>query len=140
MQVETWLYRRLGRPPIKIQGDVVNDILDESVSIDSIHEVSSVDQGSETRIDAPHHGKRPAIMLRGACELMAVGRCSRNSLNTSWGNTRSTATRMEIRLEHSIMLRHALCGLSPESTQAALRLGFRPEDFKTQLFDNRDKS
>ncbi len=73
MQVETWLYRRLGRPPIKIQGDVVNDILDESVSIDWIHEVSSVDQGSETQIDAPHHGKRPAIMLRGACELMAVG-------------------------------------------------------------------
>ena len=79
-------------------------------------------------------------MLRGACELMAVGHYCAQLAQRVVGEYAFNRDEIQIRLEHSIMLRHALCGLNTESTEAALRLGFRVEDFQTQLFDSRDES
>ena len=90
----------------------VANILDESVSIDSIEEVSSTNQSLGTQIDTSRHRTRPAIMLRGACELMAVGHyCAQlaqrvvgnfafNRDNSNSSRTFDHASPCALRLEH----------------------------------------
>jgi FkbH-like protein len=138
MSIETWLYRKLGRPPIEIRGDVVSDILDERITIDWIHEVAASNGATGTEIDTARHGNRPAIMLRGGCELMPIGHYCTQLARRVIGEYAFNRDEIQVRVEHSIMLRHAIEGFSVEQLEAAKRLGFRTEDFQTRLFDDCD--
>jgi len=139
LRLETWLFRRLGRPPIDVRGEVAADLFDDGV-IDWIGETAIEDGKSGIAIATGDRDAMPAILLRGGEEMMAVGHYCRQLTGEMGGEYPFTRDRIEIRTDHSIMLRHAIEALSAPCREAALRLGFRDEDFRTRLLDDRDSA
>lgn len=125
MYVELWLYRRLGRPRINITGEVLTDLHDESIPCDWITLYDPAQDRSEAQ------GKDIGTMfIGGGCDLEAVahyvtihaGRLF-TRLNTSRGG-------IEIRRDHTQILRAALDGIGGERLQAMRALGYADEDFE----------
>ena len=134
MHVETWLFRRLGRPNIRIVGEVVSDIKDDNLVIDWIRVGGMV--GIHGVKEAParvNFSTVPRIIVRGGCELMPVSHYLNLITSSVVGEFAFNRDHIQIRIEHSLMLRHALAGLSEDEMEAAKRLGFRTEDFATSL-------
>lgn len=132
MMVETWLYRRLGRPPIAIAGEVISDIKDESQVIDwiQIEKPTALVQMTAAKLQP-----RMRVRVRGGCELMAVSHYLNLMTNDVVGEFAFNRDHIQIRIEHSLFLRYALEGLSQDAMTSLEKLGFRTEDFRTQLFD-----
>lgn len=123
MYVETWLYRRLGRPKIEINGEVLTDIHDESVPCDWITLYDPA------RAGAAEAGARIAGMfIAGGCDLEAVAHYV--GLHTDDLHLRLNTNRggSEIRRDHSQLFRAALEGVTAEAKAALLGLGYAEED------------
>lgn len=109
MKIETWLYRRLGRPPINVTGEVASDIFETDTVIDWIG-VGHAGAGS-TGADRPAL-PGTAVLLRGGCEVLPLehyceqvaetsiadatpisrARCSRARIRTACASARSGRT------------------------------------------------
>jgi FkbH-like protein len=130
MHVEQWAYRMLGRPLLAIQGDVISDPLEDGYEIDWINSASreANDAGADTAAELP------GLFARGGCNLAAVTHyfsLSCKNLVAEWNFIRGG---VPIRLDHSLLLRYAIDGLPREFMPVAEQLGYRAEDFATQVF------
>ena len=132
MNIETWLYRRLGRPPIVVVGEVLSNIRDEAQAIDwiSISAAGLEPKSAEKRLE---HGAK--LFVRGGCELMAVSHYLRLKRDSLIGEFAFNRDHIQIRIEHSFFLRYAIEGISQKALDAFCRLGFQAEDFRTRIFD-----
>jgi FkbH-like protein len=132
MGIETWLYRRLDRPQLTVQGDVLTDVFDESVDIDWI----SVELPGVAQIDA---GKRSidTVFVRGGCDMRAISHyfgVVAGKVIEEFNTVRGGA--MPI-ICHSLMAMHALRGIAPEAIEAARPFGYIDEDFSSFLASSR---
>lgn len=133
MQVETWLYQRLGRPHLAIQGEVLSDIRSPDVVVDWIR--LGADPGGEA---AGHHTGSPQvarIFMRGGCELVAVSHYFELLTDALVGEFAFGRDAVPIRRDHSQMLRLALDGPSEAQMQSLRALGYLPPDFQTALLE-----
>ncbi|ATU73666.1 hypothetical protein SXCC_02998 [Gluconacetobacter sp. SXCC-1] len=128
MQVETWLYQRLGRPDITIAGNVVTDILAET-PIDWIH------SGHQVTVDNADAGSKQVsrIVLRGGCEMVALSHYFREISDTVIEETANVRDGMVFRPDAPEMAHLALSSLSQPMLESLLRLGYQPSHFETAL-------
>jgi FkbH-like protein len=128
--VERWLYRRLGRPDIKVEGEVLAD-LDDPAPVDWIRAVPARER-SQADAEGPKIGR---ITARGSCEIGAVVHYFHHSCDDVTGEYHFFRNGGAVWLGHSIFLRHGACGLSPTQLEAAKRIGYVESDFATRLYD-----
>jgi FkbH-like protein len=132
MGVETWLYRRLGRPRLAIVGEVAANPVLDTRSVDWI-----------TLTQLPEDAAPPGrcrfdwVAARGGCDLQALSHYFRVGTGDVIGEFNVGRAGFDARVDHSSFLRYCVEGLSPEAIEASARLGYQPEDFKTALLEPR---
>ena len=132
MGVERWLYQRLGRPYLEVRGEVLSDVVHDVSPIDWIQIRGSTPSGRGSATE-----QKGWVFARGGCDLRAV--CHYFSLGAlgSSGEFNFNRHGCDVRIDHSMFLRHAVTGLPPGGMEACKGLGYREEDFRTRLFDQR---
>jgi FkbH-like protein len=128
MAVEAWLYQRLDRPEIAIEGKVLTDIVNHE-PVDWIRIVDSDRTDDETPISA----RIPAIRLRGGCDVSAMahyfkvagGKCS-----VEGGFSRTPNI---IRHDTAITLQPAINSWDDEFLKIAGKVGYLETDFVTDF-------
>lgn len=131
MQVETWVYQRLGRPLIKIEGEVLTNIQDPEAMVDWIR--LEADPASHSATAAQKTPKLSRVFMRGGCELVAVYHYFEVLTDNIVGEFAFNRGAVPFRIDHSLVLRQALDGLSEARLEAARSLGYAPSDFETAL-------
>jgi FkbH-like protein len=127
MGVESWLYERLGRPPISAVGEALID-LTQPRRVDWVRLVAS--DGSTIAVA---ERSIPEVRLRGGCDLDAVAHYFRlvaKNVNTETNRTRAP---LFVRMDTTAQLVPALDGITPTFREAASRLGFAADDFDSQF-------
>src|ERR1700679_575675 len=130
MGVERWLYQRLGRPHLEVQGEVLSDV---------VHDVSPIDwiqiRGSTASGNGSATEQKGWVFARGGCDLRAV--CHYFSVGALGSSGEFNVSRQgcDIRIDHSMFLRYAITGLPTGGMEACRGLGYSEEDFRTTLLD-----
>jgi hypothetical protein len=131
MGVESWLYRRLGRPQLRVAGEVLTDVIHDKRKIDWI--TVTLKGGAEEPEAAP-----PALdyfYARGGCDLLAVSHYFSIVARELHGEFSLVRNGANLRLDHSVFARYGLLGLDKPGRQALHAFGFRGPDFETVLHD-----
>ena len=125
MYVELWLYRRLGRPRIAITGEVLTDLHDETIPCDwiSLYDPAQARNASQAKDVG-------TMFIGGGCDLEAVAHYVTIHAGTLFLRLNTSRAGIEIRRDHTQMLRYALEGLGGERLAAMLRLGYAEEDLQ----------
>jgi FkbH-like protein len=126
MRVENWVYAALGRPMLRIVGDVMSDVLQCQDKIDWINQSSKRNATRMSRVAGQ-------IFMRGGCAMTATAHYVELSCDKLVGEFDSVRDGRGIRIDHSRMLRNALEGVSDVQLQEAEKLGYRREDFISAL-------
>ncbi len=123
MYVELWLYRRLGRPRINITGEVLTDLHDETIPCDwiSLYDPAQARNTSQAKDVG-------TMFIGGGCDLEAVAHYVTIHAGTLFLRLNTSRAGIEIRRDHTQMLRYALEGIDGERLAAMLRLGYAEED------------
>ena len=128
MSVETWLYRRLGRPEIKIKGEVLTDIVGDERDIDwvtlALPDIKPAD--AEDRIF-------DYIYARGNCDLHAVMHYFDMLAKNVYTDFNTVRDGGPVPLQHSIFAHYAITGIRPAARKALAPLGFQKEDFTSAV-------
>ncbi|MDF1726215.1 MAG: HAD-IIIC family phosphatase [Sulfitobacter sp.] len=132
MHLEDFVLSHLGRPRLDVVGEVRGDPVGSPVVVDWV----SLEQDPGAAASGP--ATYDTILARGGCDLAAVihylaphGRSSVEEFNGPKND-------QMFRRDHSAFLLPALRGgLEPAETEAAIALGYDPEDFETDLFDRK---
>ena len=125
MYVELWLYRRLGRPRINISGEVLTDLHDESIPCDWI----TLYDPAKAR-DVSQAKDIGTMFIGGGCDLEAVAHYVTIHAGTLFLRLNTSRAGIEIRRDHTQMLRYAIDGIEGERLQAMQALGYSEEDFQ----------
>ena len=133
MDVERFIYNKLGRPTIDIEGDITGDLNDTS-TIDYIKEVDDV-KPSET--DLQRSSKRKRILLLGGCDLdQMVHYLDRNRLDIMTEFNYVNKAGLAVHREHSLLLR-AIADGSDHEKEIICKLPFMDDDvIKSKLFSD----
>ena len=134
MGVEAWVYQRLGRPTLVVEGDVLSNPASHA-PVDWIELVS--DQ-STPRAEG---GGEPmeslgSIAVRGGCVLWPLAHYFRLTTKTVVGEFNTLRDGKVIPLDHSICLRNAIDGVTEDQLAAIAPLGFAAEDFRSDFFEH----
>jgi FkbH-like protein len=129
MGVENWLYQHLGRPALRVRGEVLSDV---------IHDRRRIDWITAEMPEAVGAGGNSAQVLdyvyaRGGCDLHAVTHYFNmvaREVHREFNVARSGAN---MRFDHSIFARYAINGLSAEARAAFAHLGYRDQDYASLL-------
>ena len=127
--VERWVYQRLGRPRIRVEGEVLADLFDPT-TVDWIRQ-GTADQDVQ-KAGNPHIER---IIAHGSCDIGAIAHYFRLHSNDVVGEYHVFRNQGVFRIDHSVFLRHASVTLSTEQFDAAKRLGYVESDFQTRLYD-----
>ena len=138
MGVEKWLYDKLGKPTIYVQGEVLTDLFGETEKIDWINQ--DTEKGFVDRTALSQHLDIDRIVARGPCGLGAITHYFNVMFPLSYAEYNVVRNSTPYHIEHSALLRQAIDGLSAEAFDVAERLGFIRADFQTRLFDQNIKS
>jgi FkbH-like protein len=131
MKIETWLYRRLGRPPINITGEVVSDILETDSVIDWI----SIGHAGSGGVDTDRSAlPGSAVLLRGGCEVLPLEHYCEQIAETSIAELAYNREGVQLRIEHSQFGRYAIDPPPMEAMESFRKLGYRDSDFESQVF------
>jgi FkbH-like protein len=128
MGVETWLYQRLGRPDIKIKGEVLANITGDAREIDwvrlALPDIKPA--GTDDRIF-------DYIYARGNCDLHAVMHYFDMLAKNVYTDFNTVRDGGPVPLQHSIFAHYAIAGIRPAALKALEPLGFRKEDFTSAV-------
>lgn len=132
MGVERWLYQRLGRPQLPVNGEVLADVVHDTSPIDWIQVSGS------TRSEKRTASKSAAwIAARGGCDIHAISHYFNIGTFGSDGEFNFYRNGCDVRIDHSMFLRYAITGLPAGGIEACNRLGYQEEDFRTTLLNHR---
>ena len=131
MGVESWLYERLGRPAIEVQGEVLTD-LSKPAEVDWISLASS-DDGTSSRARRDTGISR--VIVRGACTVSPLVHYFTMDVPEVVGEFNEVRDGIQVRLDHSLTLRYAIEGLSVEQLEILRPLGFTEAHFQTSFAD-----
>jgi FkbH-like protein len=128
MGIERWVYQRLGRPHLPVNGEVLSDVAQDISAVDWIQISENV--GSKKRST-----RKSAVWIaaRGGCDLMAVSHHFNFGTHGSSGEFNFYREGCDVRIDHSMFLRYAFTGLPPGGMEACKHLSYREEDFRTSL-------
>ena len=129
MGVESWLYQHLGRPALRVQGEVLSDV---------IHDNRTIDWITAELPEAQHSGGSDTAFLdyvyaRGGCDLHAVTHYFNlvsREVHREFNTTRDGAN---MRFDHTIFARYAMKGLPEAAKTAFAALGYQDDDYKSLL-------
>lgn len=130
MGVEKWVYDRLGRPPIKIFGDVVIDLTKHG-EVDWINMTPK-----STDIKNALKATASSVRIRGGCELDALVHYSRISAKSVVQETNIVKRHFFLRKNASC---HIVAPILPSSelySDDLFKLGLDVHDFETCLFES----
>jgi hypothetical protein len=129
--VDDWVYDAIGRPPPRALKEVAARLARERAKVDWIEPDDSLQTGG-TGQAAPWI---PAVRARGGWDVEAVVHYLRPITGeTLVEHTLTRETGLQVRRDHSSLLRLGLEPPAPEVLAAAAPLGFRAEDLSTDLF------
>jgi FkbH-like protein len=126
MGVEAWLYNRIGRPSLHVAGEVLTDVLTAQVPDWISAEAERLEKTTERR------GHLPTMVIRGACAVSPLAhyfQMESAEVTGEFNTVRDSAH--HVRIDHSLMLRYALEGVSSSQMEIFRSLGFEAEDFET---------
>jgi hypothetical protein len=129
MGVETWVYRRLGRPRLALKGDIVANPIKDDREIGWIIE----DDGLATAATNGAHKSLRRIVLRGGCDMSAISHYLAVLADELQVELHLTRDDRQIRTDHSAFLRLALDDISPAAQASLIELGYAPEDWTSSL-------
>jgi FkbH-like protein len=132
MGVETWIYRMLKQPELQVVGEVLVDLGAADEPVDWIRQRSEEEIGS-VGLDAPTRPRIPAVRTRGGCEQQALVHYFHALSDDVVGEFNLTRGGIQLRNDHSLVLRYALEGLGEEALAAVGRLGFTGDDFTSKF-------
>ncbi len=127
MGVEQWLWRRLGRPELKVVQPVSSDPFDENVAADWIG-VAGTAAAADAAAPATALG---AVAIHGGCNLAAVGHYFRGAAASLIEEFDTARDNHGIRLDHSHMFRLALEGIGDAALHEAMKIGYNAADFRS---------
>lgn len=127
MGVESWLYERLGRPPVDVVGEVLTDLA-EPRPADWITLVSGHDDTPKPQAPAI-----PEIRLRGGCDLDALAHYFRLVASTVRTETNRPRSPLFVHMDSSLQLLPSIAGAPPEFLPAMERIGYAAEDFASEF-------
>jgi FkbH-like protein len=135
MGVEQYLFNKMKRPGIHVQGEVLTDLFDQSREIDWIRQITSM----EAAAGAGSPSRRfpfDRITARGSCDIGAIQHYITSTVPDAVGEYNVHRAGSTFRVEHSVFLRQAAQGgLTPAALSAAKKLGYLEADFATRVFD-----
>jgi FkbH-like protein len=129
MGVETWLFERLGRPKLQVRGDVLTDLFAPKNPIDWINQNSSATSKAGERIAG-------RMLVRGGCHLGSTAHYLALNAEEVVSEVNIARNGQLVRLDHSLFLHYAICGLPPGALEAFSRLGYEASDFTSALSDD----
>jgi FkbH-like protein len=131
MGVEHWLYERLGRPDIKVAGEVLSD-LESGIKVDWINTEDR--SGKEDAAAAPEvwPGR---VFIRGACTVSPLAHYFQIVAREVVGEFYEIRNFVQIRRDHSLMLQYGLEGCTPEQWHVLQQLGYEQADIDTAFAD-----
>ncbi len=125
MGVETWLYDRLGRPKLKIKGEVLSNVIADTRLIDwialTLPNARTGARNKDTLFDA--------IYARGACDIQAIMHyfdLLSASMECEFVTTRHGTA---LPLAHTLFVHYAVNGIDQAAINAFVPLGYAAEDF-----------
>jgi FkbH-like protein len=127
MGVEQWLYARLGKPPLNVVGEVLSDL--NTPEVDWIRLADSAADAEGPAVD----NKLGTVMLRGGCDLTAVGHYLSLVSREVIGEYNLVNANLDLRLDHSIFLRYAVDGLSGPARAALAKVGYEMDKFDSRF-------
>ena len=125
---------RLGLPKFRIKGDVLSDLSDE-LPVDWINDLSTAPSVAERKIDNANR----RVLIRGSCNVVPLLHYFTMDTEDAVGEFNDVRDGISVRTDHSLILRYAIEGVSPEQMAHLRQLGYRPADFETK-FATLDKS
>ena len=134
MGIESWLYRRIGRPQLTISGAVLSNPKADDTDIDWITlEDAAPEADGAGAVTGPTDYRFNWVAARGGCDLQALSHYFKITSPQVLGEFNVGRGGFDARVDHSVFLRYALTGISPEAIAEATKLGYRVTDFKTTL-------
>ena len=129
MGVETWLFNRLGRPQMKVVGEVLTNLGRDKRVIDWVE----VETGGAA-VEGPAGAHTvDTFYARGGCDLLAVSHYFSLTARQVFGEYNATRDGANLRLEHSMFARYGLSGISRQARQALQLFGHRDADFDSVI-------
>ncbi len=128
MGVERWLYERLGRPGLRVQGEVTTDIFAAEVP-----DWISLARDGEDAAGAGAGAGLGRVLVRGGCDLQVLAHYLGIAASSVQGEYHFHRFGKAIRVDHSACVRLALEGISESAMQALEEIAYRKEDFETAL-------
>jgi len=122
MEVESWLYSRLGRPGIRVQGEVLTKLPQpDDPPIDWIALAAESDSDEPAGEDA-----LGVVYLRGSCDLAAVGHYLGvgSQMEKLIQDLNITYNGLNLRLDHSMFIRHTLHPPDERGLDALASIGY----------------
>ncbi|WP_428395314.1 HAD-IIIC family phosphatase [Lichenicoccus sp.] len=129
MGVEAWIFEQLGRPDVKVWGEVLTDLHASTGAVDWINESGSALSDSDDRLTG-------RILVRGGCDMQCIAHYLELNAEEVVGEFNIVRNKMAIRLDHLAFLQYAFEGLANEAVAEALRVGFVAGDFRSRLADD----
>ncbi len=131
MGIETWLYRHLNRPTLKVVGEVATNIFVDGEAIDWVRlELPSLKSEAEE-----HPRTLSYVLARGGCDMRALVHyfdMVSNRVVEEIAGVRGGVTRLSC---SSVVAVHAIKGVSKDFVRDCAPLGFAPEDFVSLIAD-----
>jgi FkbH-like protein len=131
MGVERWLYQRMERPRLEVQGEVVVDVFAEHPSPDWIR-LADPDAASDAVEAIP---RIPSVRVRSGCNGLALTHYFKLASADVLGEFNTVEAGDQIRLDHSCLLRLALEGADPARLAALAPLGITEAHLRSRYFD-----
>jgi FkbH-like protein len=128
MGVETWLYRRLGRPRLRLAKEVMRDITAETQEIDWISittDAQAAPRGPGKLLDR--------LVLRGGCDLEALSHYLAPLTEAFAAEMPTARHNRSLRLDSSAFLNLVFGNVSEVAAAALQRVGFLPRDWQSAL-------
>ncbi len=132
MGLESWLYQRLGRPHLAIQGDVLSDPAGDTGMIDWI-EVAQLGSGDD-RQDATAMGL-DVVYARGACHVRPMSHyfsMVSTEVVEEFDTVRDGRT---MPLNHTMFAHYAIHGMTEAQRAVMRRLNYTDDDFSSFITD-----
>ncbi|HEX3439389.1 MAG TPA: hypothetical protein VHT93_03505 [Pseudolabrys sp.] len=134
MGVEHYVYNLIGRPMLRIKGEVLSDPADPSI-VDWIS-ISEADENNPADDRATPRAIR-GVYLRGGCDMMNIGHYFGASALEVVGEHNIQRNSVHLRLDHSLIGRYCIEGAPVAAMEPFVALGYYQDDFKSELFSRR---
>ena len=130
MGIETWVYRHIGAPDLKVVGEVLTDVVHDTAQIDWVRATTADDAA-----DAPDRSsvRYDRIISHGGCDQRALAHYLAPHADIEVGEYNISRHGLQLRTDSSWMLRYALTGAPPEAMADLIALGFVEADFTTEI-------